>query len=663
MKTQGWRQKRVASKHGSYDRDENERDAALPPSSELRNQEVKGHDHMDYRQGDYYGGSSRRRYDDGPSDGYRRQYDAGDHGRHHRYGDRNQYAEPRVYRNSRYDRRTFEDERDHYQDSRYYRGGRYDDHHRYRRSGGHYDDRDQYDDRYDRYDRYHRSGRSYSPQTPFSDRRSPNVRKGYYSPPPSPPADAFMPPEMPPTAEPSAARSNQRTNTGPGNSGSTSVSSTAHGDQAATKSRDDNKKSDGVHKGDVKVVDPRGNMELYDARMVTTFDLVTLPRVAPADASLASPPFDMRVEWRTLKPAANGFSTPIERINNYMCAPKTQVFKEWWLKGTLSLLMMGIPRQWQPQEVLSYIMDAYDRLLDWDDILDESNSNGDVPLGAGTARRDHVEWCKQIGLRKFILLFGHQGIAVNEIPMQFRRTPETSNAATAGAQSRTHTANEQPDAMALLVFESETHAMQFWAAMASNCIKAYPSTIVVAPDPSGWRIYTEAIALWFNGEAMGQVPAPQAQNNVTKDKQNDDLLPVLTNKSQDEAAPKQKPLPQLTFVSPYVSNPEDANEIANALAKIGIRCMYHKPSKIMSLQFPNETLFSSLAVCHRFFTSPSGSRVHCCFIRCLDKFLPLVKRTNVEHLSNAVEKSKTAPPKPCKFKPPSVGIITIECSQ
>ncbi|CDR95693.1 hypothetical protein, conserved [Babesia bigemina] len=325
---------------------------------------------------------------------------------------------------------------------------------------------------------------------------------------------------------------------------------------------------------------------------------------------------------------------------------------------------MGIPRQWQPHEVLAYIMDAYDQLLDWDDVLDESNNGGDASSDAEDARRDHVEWCRQIGLRKFVLLFGDSGIAVNEIPLQYRRTADPSHAPTAGAQSRAHVVNEQPDAMALMIFETEAYAMQFWAAMASNCIKAYPSTIVVAPDPSGWRIYTEAIALWFNGEVMGQLAPAQVQNNLAKDKQNDDLLAVLTtNKAQDEGTTKQKTIPQLTFVSPYISNPDDANEIANALTKIGIKCMYHKPSKIMSFQFPNETLFSTLALCHRFFISPSGSRVHCCFIRCLGKFLPVVKRTNVEHLSSSIEKSKTAPPKPCKFKPPSVGIVTIEGTQ
>lgn len=320
--------------------------------------------------------------------------------------------------------------------------------------------------------------------------------------------------------------------------------------------------------------------------------------------------------------------------------------------GTHALLMMGIPRQWDAHEVLTFIMESYDRLLSFDDTIVENveaENNQADPAG----RRNMIRWCRSMGLQKFVLLFGGVGNAVNEIPLHYPLGYD-SQPPSNGLRRAAHNTSDTPDAMALMIFESEANALQFWTALSSNCIKVYPSAITVCPDPSGWRIYTEAMALWFNGDVV--IPPVHA---AVKDKKTEDLLSVLTNKNTEDGTQKQKAASQLTFVSPYVANAQDASEIAKDLAKSSVKCMYHKPSKIMSLQFPNESLFSSLTLNHRFFTSPSGARVHCCFVRCLSKFLPLVKRTNVEHISNAVEKSKVTPPKPSKFKPPSVGVITI----
>lgn len=623
--------------------------------SKYRGQEYKRRDSASHKDNSYYSDTSRRRYDHEPSDGYRRHHGSDDRGRHGRYQDRDYYGESRGSRSHRSHYRSYhydevdDEEDDYYNESRGYRSSRYDDNPKYRKSSYHYDDRDRYD-RSERYDRYKRGRHSYSPQTPPSDRRSPNPKKPYYSAPPLPPEDAAdntRGAEQPEHGYKGGERpsNNQKIATAGGISKDrVSPRGRARGEQVTSEPTDH----------DTKVADPRTAANAHAPRLTVEFDVVTLPYVAPADATLASPAFDMTISWNEIKPNNNIYHTPLELINVHMCSKRPNINDEWWLKGTHSLLMMGIPRHWPPNEVLTFIMESFDRILSVDDMVTEEDDEVEGVTHDQGSKKNLIQWCRNMGLQKFVLMFGSIGLAVNEMPCNYPLSADISKAT--GSRKALHNTADQPGAMALLIFDSESNAMQFWSSISSTCIKAYPSTITVCPDPSGWRIYTEALALWFYKDAVMQ-QNPQANN--LKDKKTEDLLSVLTTKPTEEPAQKQKPVSQLIFVSPYVSNPEDASDIAKDLAKVGIKCMYHKPSKIMSLQFPNETLFSTLSVNHRYFTSPSGARVQCCFIKCLNKYLPLVKRTNVEHISNAVEKSKTVPPKPSKFKPPSNGVITI----
>ncbi|GIX65956.1 pre-mRNA-processing ATP-dependent RNA helicase prp5 [Babesia caballi] len=340
MKAPAWKQGLAARKPGGEE-EKADRDAAPSHGSKYRDYEPKRRDSMEYKEPVYYGGSARRRQEESASDGYRRHYEADEHSRHSRYAERDHYSDSRAYRGGRYDRRSYEDDRGHYGESRTYRSSRYDDHPKYRKSSYHYDDRDHYSDRYDRYDRYERydrydryrrSGRSYSPQTPYSDRRSPNPRKAYYSPPPPPPSDAVPVAKAPPVGEPGATKRERASNPvaaappGPGGAGPAA----GHGQ---AKAREEPKAADASQKKESKIPDPRAGTNLYAARMTTALEIVSLPRVAAADASLASPPFDMQAEWRAPNPSAGAFQSPLERINAYLCTPRPQVSREWWLKG------------------------------------------------------------------------------------------------------------------------------------------------------------------------------------------------------------------------------------------------------------------------------------------------------------------------------------------
>ncbi|AFZ80168.1 hypothetical protein BEWA_030210 [Theileria equi strain WA] len=407
--------------------------------------------------------------------------------------------------------------------------------------------------------------------------------------------------------------------------------------------------------------DPRLSEPLYGTRIVTKFDVVAFPKNANIDTSLDSPPFTLDMDWDSIYTICSFLQTPLERINGYLTFSRPKVEQEWWLKGTLSLLLIGIPRNWGAMDSLSHIVNSYTRISNQDDLPEQDFT--DVLWSPKSNKADVKKACTRIGITKFILLFGESGLAVNDVPANYPRITDPDT-------QRRIIQNEQPEGMALVVFETEEMALKFWSTLAGTPIKAYPSSIRVCPDPSGWRIYSEALSLFFQNEHL--VANTVAQQ--PKDENSLDLLSVLTtarvNLSPDHTSPAnknddknsaQKLQARLTFVCSYISNQEDANTVAKVLSKHGIKCMYHKPSKIMSLQFPDDKTLQSISFCHKTFTTPSGSRAQCCFIKCDGKAIPIIKRASVEHISNSIDRRKnTVAPKPSKFKPPEIGIINID---
>ncbi|KAK1934814.1 hypothetical protein X943_001883 [Babesia divergens] len=326
MKARGWKHAASPGKDGRPEMAY--RDEMASQASKYRGQEAKRREYNEHKDTGYNAGGGRRRYDHAPSDMFRRQYGTDERVRHGRYPEREYSTESRDTRAQRGDWRSYDYDEDanYYGEARGYRGGRYDDNAKYRKSGQQYENRDRFG-RGDRYDRHRRSERSYSPQTPPSDRRSPNPKRVHNAAPPPPPhemVEGFKGGE-------NAYSKHSRSVTGQHNGKGPAY--TNDGSHSYSKHRGDVKPAEKSSQNDVKVSDPRSGRNLYISRLTTELDIVKLPRVAPADASLASPPFQMNLSWDHLKPNFNVFQTPLERINMHMCAPKPQITQEWWLKG------------------------------------------------------------------------------------------------------------------------------------------------------------------------------------------------------------------------------------------------------------------------------------------------------------------------------------------
>ncbi|UKJ87879.1 hypothetical protein MACJ_000319 [Theileria orientalis] len=512
---------------------------------------------------------------------------------------------------------------------------------------------------YRSYDKYRHE--SISPKTPASEGMTPLHKK--FSPPPLPP---FEPPQMAPAADGSSKKGSKFEKP-------ETISTFAQFYES--------KRSEGKYKE--YGADPRLEENLYGSRIVTNFELVAFPPNPNIDTTLDSPEFTLDMKYDALYTFNSFFQTPLEMINQYLFSQRPKIDDEWWLKGTLSLLVVGIPRNYGPVDVVSQLVEAHQKVMGTKGTLfDDWHTEGEVEdLTLMKVQNSLKNDCRNLGISKFILLFGDSNVAINEIPLMYPRNPDSEEATDDMDEiKKRFIANDQPEGMGLLVFETEEQALRFWSIMSTNLVQVYPSAMRICPDPSGWRIYSEALSLSFKTEMLTGAPQP------VKSPQNDtlDLLSVLTtpnaaftqthsqsnalyNQSRqntespgNKADAKQTKNTMLTYVCSYVSEQEDANQMAKNLTKHGIKCMYHKPSKIMSLQFPDEKTLQEITFGRRIYMTHTGSRVQCCFIKCEGKAMPILKRANVEHLSNSLDKKKNAPPKTIKFKPPAQGILNVE---
>nr|PVC52708.1 hypothetical protein MACL_00000577 [Theileria orientalis] len=512
---------------------------------------------------------------------------------------------------------------------------------------------------YRAYDKYKHE--SISPRTPASEGMTPLNKK--LSPPPLPP---FEPPAMTPATE-------GTTKKGVKFEKMETISTFAQFYES--------KRSEGKYKE--YGADPRLEEHLYGSRIVTNFELVEFTQNPNIDTTLDSPEFTLDIKYDALYTFNAFFQTPLEMINQHLFSQRPKIEEEWWLKGTLSLLVIGIPRNYGPVDVVSQLVEAHQKVMGTKETLfdawqSEEEADELTPIKMqNTLKND----CKNLGISKFILLFGDSNVAINEIPLMYPRNPEAQEAGDDMEEiKKRFIANDQPEGMGLLVFESEEQALRFWSVMATNLVQVYPSAMRMCPDPSGWRIYSEALSLSFKTEMLTGAPQP------VKSPQNDtlDLLSVLTtpnasftqtpsqtgghysqSRQQVESPGNKgdaKPAKNttLTYVCSYVSEQEDANQMAKNLTKHGVKCMYHKPSKIMSLQFPDEKTLQEITFGRKIYMTHTGSRVQCCFIKCDGKAMPILKRANVEHLSNSLDRKKSAPAKTIRFKPPAQGIMNVE---
>uniref|UniRef100_A0A3B0MM61 Uncharacterized protein n=1 Tax=Theileria annulata TaxID=5874 RepID=A0A3B0MM61_THEAN len=425
--------------------------------------------------------------------------------------------------------------------------------------------------------------------------------------------------------------------------------------------------------------DPRLTDQLYGSKLVTKFEIPVLNTSGSLDNTLDSPTFSLNVKYDSVYTFYQFFKTPLERINDSLLSPRPKINDEWWLKGSLVLMLIGIPRNWTANQVLSHLISSHYKLTNSQQILCdeyESDSEGD-DVSRLELKSTFKKDCKSLGIKKFFFLFGNPSNAVNEIPSHFPASPnveETKKSVSNDVQEgKKFIPNDVPEGMGLIVFETEDQALKFWSILGTALIQAYPSTMRLCPDPSGWRIYSEAIAYTFTHELLN---APPTVNRVKND--TIDLLSVLTtnpsppynsnspvNSSNNpntvsNSGNNAKSRGMLIYVSAYIYNQDEANMVAKSLGEFGVKCMYHKPSKIMSLQFPDEKTFQNLSFGHKLFTTPTGSRVQCCFLRYKGKALPILKRANLEHLSNMYDPKKNTQLKPLKFKPPSQGILNLD---
>ncbi|KAK2197387.1 hypothetical protein BdWA1_000386 [Babesia duncani] len=376
--------------------------------------------------------------------------------------------------------------------------------------------------------------------------------------------------------------------------------------------------------GDVRPNDP-----LYGKRHPNTLEIIRFSKTL--DNTLDSPPLDFSVGWSDLTQNSGTFQSPLERVNKLLACPRPDTCSEWWLKGTLVLMVLGIPRTWEPRRILFHLVEAHQKELD-------------PTASPRLSRDDFSTLSKQLGICKFILQFGEQDNAINKLPTSY---PKIGDDRMNGLE---------PEGMGLLVFESESKALDFWSTLGHVAITAYPYSMRICPDPSGWRIYAEALATFCSLEDdldYGML------GGMLKNEASMDLLSVLTSKptaNVPQNAEKKPAIP--TYITPFVSQEQQAQDIQQQLSKIGIRGMYHGPSKMMSIHFPTVKVLQTHMVGARVFIAPTGARVNACFLKLPDnKYIPIVRRNNLEHMSNVQGKLKEE--KLLKFQPPTVGIITL----
>ncbi|UKK00293.2 hypothetical protein MACK_000363 [Theileria orientalis] len=518
---------------------------------------------------------------------------------------------------------------------------------------------------YRSYDKYRQE--SISPKTPASEGMTPLHKK--FSPPPLPP---FEPPVMTPVSDGSLKKGGKFEKT-------ETISTFAQFYES--------KRSEGKYKE--YGADPRLEEHLYGSRIVVNFELVAFPPNPNIDTTLDSPEFTLDIKYDALYTFNAFFQTPLEMINQHLFSQRPKIEDEW------DVVTVG---DWNSEELWAsrrrittnrsspegdghqrYLLDKHSCL---GTLFDEWHTEEEVEdLSLMKVQNNLKNYCRNLGISKFILLFGDSNVAINEIPLMYPRNPDSQEAGEDVEEiKKRFIANDQPEGMGLLVFESEEQALRFWSIMSTNLVQVYPSAMRMCPDPSGWRIYSEALSLSFKTEMLTGVPQP------VKSPQNDtlDLLSVLTTPNQsftqttshtnamynqsrqnaespgNKADVKPTKNTMLTYVCSYVSEQEDANQMAKHLTKHGVKCMYHKPSKIMSLQFPDENTLQEITFGRKIYMTHTGSRVQCCFIKCYGKAMPILKRANVEHLSNSHDKKKNAPVKTIRFKPPAQGILNVE---
>lgn len=324
-------------------------------SSKYRSRDHKRRESLNHRDYGYYMESSRRRYDHDSPDGRRRHYSPDDRSRHNRYQERDHHSQSRNSRTHRAHWRTYhyddiedDDDDDYYGEGRGYRASRYDDSSRHRRSSYRYEEREKYD-RSERYDRYRRGDPSYSPHTPLTDRRSPGPKRPHVAAPPLPPSDANEPPKVviptdtvnkkldtpvkppeppkkvvlkevpqPPPPPPRPPRAELRPEPRP---------------EPRPNPRAESRHAEKPPDAGFLHPDPRMLKNLYATRLEVNLDVVTLPNIAPADATLASPLMGTDVLWDQIKPKIDTSYAPLERLRKSMCTIRPNVTKEWWLKG------------------------------------------------------------------------------------------------------------------------------------------------------------------------------------------------------------------------------------------------------------------------------------------------------------------------------------------
>ncbi|CCF73440.1 hypothetical protein BMR1_02g01395 [Babesia microti strain RI] len=264
----------------------------------------------------------------------------------------------------------------------------------------------------------------------------------------------------------------------------------------------------------IPLIDPRNKNVTIGKRVVSLFDCVRLPLSHRAVTTLDSPIVDFYISGIDICNMMYDHKfvvSPLEKLNRILYRKIPSVKTEKWVSGCKTILVMGIPRHLTSQEALQLLVEVYHKSLvydgrniiyddDW--LSDEEIKSSTNPSRVIIKRRCNKNLLLFCGIAEFHLLFGDSNRAKNSLDTHYPQSTWRSTATS--YDGTTIKIPDAPNAMALVVFYSESKAKDFWMTINSSAVHVHSCIIQCLPDPMGLRIFAEALSSSFNPDLLIQ---------------------------------------------------------------------------------------------------------------------------------------------------------------